>query len=58
MLGLVLITVCLVGLSVANLANASAMSWQDWCGVLIALIAVAGWGWYLRRPSEDSAGDT
>ncbi len=58
MLGLALITVCLVGLSVANLADVSTMSWQDWCGVVITLIAVAAWGWYLRRPSEDSVGDS
>lgn len=58
MLSLALITVCLVGLSLRNLAHASAMSWQDWCGAVITLIAIASWGWYLSRPSEDTAGDT
>ncbi|MFN8158674.1 MAG: hypothetical protein U0R68_14760 [Candidatus Nanopelagicales bacterium] len=58
MLSLALITVCLVGLSVRNLVRASAMSWQDWCGVLITVIAIASWGWYLSRPSEDTSSDT
>ncbi len=58
MLGLALITVCLVGLSVRNLAHASVMSWQDWCAVVITLIAIASWGWYLSRPSEDAAANS
>lgn len=58
MLGCALITICLVGLTAANLLNASEMSGQDWCGAGLTLIALVAWAWYIRRPCEDTARGT